>query len=66
MTGVGDGLVSMMMMLLAGIVIDRFSYTPVFIAVGLLPVLSLTSLMVLVGTIQPIPLEAILRRNAHT
>lgn len=63
MTGVGDGIVSMLMMLLAGIVIDRFSYTPVFIAVGLLPVLSLTALMVLVGTIRPIALEEILQRR---
>ena len=53
----------MMMMLLAGMVIDRFSYTPVFIAVGLLPVLSLTALFVLVGTIRAIPLDEILRRR---
>ena len=63
MTGVGDGVVSMLMMLLAGMVIDRFSYTPVFIAVGLLPVLSLTALFLLVGTIRPIPLAEILRRK---
>ena len=63
MTGVGDGVVSMLMMLLAGIVIDRFSYTPVFIAVGVLPVLSLTALFVLVGTIRPIPLSAIVARK---
>lgn len=63
MTGVGDGTVSMLMMLLAGVVIDRFSFTPVFIAVGLLPVLSLTALMVLVGTIRPISLEEIMQRR---
>jgi len=58
--------VSMLMMLLAGMVIDRFSYTPVFIAVGLLPVLSLASLLVLVGTIRPISLEEIMRRKERT
>jgi MFS transporter, ACS family, hexuronate transporter len=63
MTGVGDNVVGMLMMLLAGMVIDRYSYTPVFIAVGLLPVLSLTALMVLVGRIRPIPLEEILQRR---
>jgi MFS transporter, ACS family, hexuronate transporter len=63
MTGVGDGIVSMLMMLLAGIVIDRFSYTPVFIAVGLLPLLSLTALMVLVGTIRPISMDEIMQRE---
>ena len=62
MTGVGDGLVSMMMMLLAGMVIDRFSYTPVFIAVGILPILSLTSLFLLVGKIRPILFSEILAR----
>ncbi len=61
MTGVGDGIVSMLMMLLAGIVIDRFSYTPVFIAVGVLPLLSLAALMLLVGNIRPIALERIVR-----
>ena len=63
MTGVGDGVVSMCMMLLAGMVIDRFSYTPVFIAVGLLPVLSLSALMILVGQIRPISIAEILERR---
>ena len=63
MTGVGDNVIGMLMMLLAGIVIDRFSYTPVFIAVGLLPVLSLTALMVLVGPVRPIALGEMLRRK---
>lgn len=56
MTGVGDGVMSMFMMLATGIVIDRFSYTPVFIAAGFLPVLSLASLLFLVGRIRPISL----------
>lgn len=63
MTGVGDGIVSMLMMLLTGIIIDRFSYTPVFIGVALLPVLALTSLIVLVGKIRPIPYADILQRT---
>jgi MFS transporter, ACS family, hexuronate transporter len=63
MTGVGDNVVGMLMMLLAGMVIDRYSYAPVFIAVGLLPVLSLTALMILVGTIQPISLDEIFQRK---
>jgi ACS family hexuronate transporter-like MFS transporter len=57
MTGVGDGLVSMVAMQLTGVVVDRFSYTPIFICAGVLPLLLLTSLMVLVGKIQPIPEE---------
>ncbi len=53
-TGVGDGAMSMIMMLATGVVVDRFSYLPVFVAAGLFPLLSLTSLLVLVGRIQPV------------
>jgi len=63
MTGVGDGVVSMIVMQLTGVVIDHFSYTPVFIAVGLLPVLSLMALFFLVGTIRPLSLDEILQRK---
>jgi ACS family hexuronate transporter-like MFS transporter len=63
MTGVGDGIVSMAMMLLAGMVIDRFAYTPVFVAVGLLPLFSLAALFGLVGRIRAIPLSEIVRRS---
>lgn len=63
MTGVGDGLVSMVMMFATGVVIDRFSYTPVFIAVGLLPLLSLAALFLLVGTIRPFSLTEILEKK---
>ncbi len=51
LTGVGDGMMSMTMMLLTGVVIDHFSYLPVFIAVGLFPLVSFTALLVLVGHI---------------
>ncbi len=63
MTGVGDGLVSMLMMLLAGVVVDRFSYTPVFLGVALLPMLTLGSLVILVGRIRSIPMSEILARR---
>ena len=57
LTGVGDGAVSMTAMQLTGIVVDRFSYLPIFIAAGVLPLLSLASLLLLVGKIRPIPDE---------
>ncbi len=47
-TGVGDNVMSMAAMLLTGVVVDRFSYTPVFIAAGVLPVLGLGAYFVLV------------------
>ena len=58
LTGVGDGAMSMTMMFLVGVVVDRFSYLPVFIGAGVLPVLSLASLLVLVGRIRLLPLPA--------
>jgi ACS family hexuronate transporter-like MFS transporter len=57
MTGVGDGAMSMTMMQLTGVVVDRFSYLPVFIAAGAFPLLSLASLLLLVGKIRPLESE---------
>jgi len=48
MTGVGDGILSMAAMLLTGIVVQHYSYLPVFITVGLMPVLATLSLFLLV------------------
>lgn len=56
LTGIGDSGVSMVVMLLTGIVVDRFSYLPVFIAAGVFPVISLSALLLLVRTIRPISL----------
>jgi len=53
LTGVGDGAMSMTMMFLVGVAVDRFSYLPVFVAAGLFPVVSLASLLGLVGEIRP-------------
>jgi ACS family hexuronate transporter-like MFS transporter len=59
LTGVGDGAMSMCMMCLTGVIVDRFSYLPIFMGAGLFPMLSLASLLILVGRIRPIPLEEI-------
>jgi len=59
LTGVGDGTMSMIMMLLTGIIVDRESYTPVFVAAGTLPILALAALFVLVRKVQPIDLSKI-------
>jgi ACS family hexuronate transporter-like MFS transporter len=58
LTGIGDGLMSMTTMLLTGIVVDHFSYLPIFMAAGLFPIVTFTALMLLVGPIRPIPLAA--------
>ncbi|HVU33238.1 MAG TPA: MFS transporter [Opitutaceae bacterium] len=57
LTGVGDGVVSMIMMLVTGIVIDHFSYFPIFLGVGLFPLLVLLSLAILVGPVRRLPIE---------
>lgn len=54
LTGIGDGVVSMTTMLLTGIVVDRFSYLPVFLAAGLLPLLSVAAFFLLVRRVRPV------------
>jgi ACS family hexuronate transporter-like MFS transporter len=59
LTGIGDGSVSMVLMLVTGIVVDRFSYLPIFIAAGLMPVLGLTALLSLIRVIKPMAADQI-------
>lgn len=54
LTGIGDGVMSMASMFLTGVVVDHYSYLPVFIAAGLLPFLALGSFFVLVRRVRPI------------
>jgi ACS family hexuronate transporter-like MFS transporter len=56
MTGIGDGIMSMMSMLFTGIVVDHFSYLPVFVAAGLLPFMALGSFFLLVRRVKPVPI----------
>jgi hypothetical protein len=44
----------MTFMLATGIVVDHFSYLPVFIAAGLLPALAVVSIFVFVRRIEPV------------
>jgi len=48
LTGVGDGVISMILMLCTGWVVDHFSFRPIFVAIGLMPVVALASLLLLV------------------
>jgi ACS family hexuronate transporter-like MFS transporter len=52
LTGVGDNLMSMAAMFLTGVVVDRFSYTPVFLAAGILPLLGLAAFFVFIRTVR--------------
>ncbi len=44
LTGIGDNIMSMTLMLITGIVVDRFSYLPIFIAVGVIPLVEVLAL----------------------
>jgi MFS transporter, ACS family, hexuronate transporter len=55
--GVADSGMGMITMLLTGIVIDRFSYFPVFVAAGILPMFSVLSVFLVVRKIAPAKLS---------
>jgi ACS family hexuronate transporter-like MFS transporter len=53
-TGAGEGMVNMVLMVAVGAVVDRLSYGPVFVAAGLMPLLALASVFVFVRKIERI------------
>jgi ACS family hexuronate transporter-like MFS transporter len=55
-TGAGEGMVNMVLMVAVGAVVDRFSYGPVFVAAGLMPLLALASVFVFVRKIERVEL----------
>ena len=52
--GAGDSGAGVVTMLLTGIVVDRWSYFPVLIAAGVLPLLALASVLLVVRRIEPV------------
>jgi ACS family hexuronate transporter-like MFS transporter len=54
LTGVGDNVMSMIAMFLTGVVVDRFSYTPVFIAAAIMPAVGLAAFYALVRVVRPV------------
>ena len=52
LTGVGDNLVSMLLMLTTGIVLDRFSYLPVFTMAGILPLIIIANVVFVLGRVK--------------
>ena len=51
-TGAGEGIVNMVLMVAVGAVVDRFSYGPVFVAAGVMPLLALGAVFLLVRRIE--------------
>ena len=54
LTGLGEGIVNIVLQRATGMVVDRFSYLPVFLCAGLMPVLGLAALFGLVRRIEPV------------
>ena len=54
LTGFCEGFVNMTLMLATGRVVDAYSYTPVFIAAGVMPMLALLALFTLVRRVEPL------------
>ena len=58
LAGFGDSGATLLATLLTGIIVERYSYTPVFIAAGCLPVLALLSVLFVLQRIEPAGIEA--------
>ncbi|MBM3740033.1 MAG: MFS transporter [Acidobacteria bacterium] len=54
LTGLAEGIINMCIQLATGRVVDRFSYLPVFIAAGAMPMLALVALFLLVRRVEPV------------
>lgn len=59
--GAGDSGAGVVTMLLTGIVVDRWSYFPVLMAAGILPVLALACLFAFVKKFEPVTLDTLVR-----
>ena len=51
--GFGDSAATLVAVLLTGAVVDRYSYTPVFIGAGVLPLMAMASVFVVLRRIEP-------------
>jgi ACS family hexuronate transporter-like MFS transporter len=52
LTGIGNGASSLILNFATGLVVDRFSYVPVFMAAGFLPALGMAALFLMAGRIE--------------
>jgi len=58
LAGFGDSGATLIAVLATGVVVDRYSYTPVFIAAGTLPLLAMASVYFVLRRIEPEPIAA--------
>lgn len=62
--GAGDSGMGMVAMLLTGIAVDHFSYTPVLIMAGILPIFSLASILFVIRRIEPTTIAGLEEQTA--
>ncbi|HKE23931.1 MAG TPA: MFS transporter [Bryobacteraceae bacterium] len=58
LSGIGEGVFNMILTLITGAVVDRYSYVPVFLGAGLMPLVSIAALYILVGRVEKIGVAA--------
>jgi hypothetical protein len=56
LSGVGDNLTSMLLMLSTGIVLDRYSYFPVFVVAAAIPLLMIACVVFILGHVRRVEL----------
>ena len=61
LASMGSGFGGMLFTLITGWMVDHYSYTPVFIGFGLLPLICATILWLLVGKLRPIGMRTTIR-----
>jgi ACS family hexuronate transporter-like MFS transporter len=54
LTGAGEGAMNIVLTLATGVVVDRFSYVPVFAAAGLMPLLGVAALFAFIRRVEPV------------
>jgi len=54
LAGLGEGIVNIVLTLATGVVVDRYSYYPVFAGAALLPALAVAALFVVVRRVEPV------------
>jgi hypothetical protein len=57
LTGLCEGVFNMGLTLATGRIVDAFSYLPVFIAAGILPLLAASALFILVRKVEPLAIN---------
>lgn len=57
MTGTGEGVLNMSLTVATGVIVDRFSFTPVFVGMGIIPAAGLAALFMLVKDCRAISCE---------